>query len=221
METTEYIELISQLITTNPLFVFIAVIFVGKLMLDNQEKKYQAVHRIEKEYLHRTLTNVEDVLDTITSTVYNRIHSLAVKVEKSCDFNKECGYPINDIYQQMMIYRMTMLHIFRGKIFNYIKSSILKNGYHEFTKDQLEKYYKLKGEKIYRDVVDELKISLEKAAPDIYKLIGNGYSVEESIESFKKVIEFSLENDKLMEEKIKEVTKKYSLRNLLKNLKGK
>ena len=68
------------------------------------------------------------------------------------------------------------------------------NGYHDLTETEYLQYVTDKGATIYNSVISSIK-GYAFAIPSIIDTIGDNYTIEESITSFKKIIDNAIKND--------------------------
>ena len=194
----EWLQLLITFIISNPVVASLLVIGAFVYTISTLERTFNAIHDIRKEYYNQTKSYLDMVLNRIITTSYNRM----------CGHIQEDN---SDIHQQKLIYRLLLRDVFLITIRPMILTYIQENGFHDFSEVRMTEYLTEKGSFIYNYILDEMRIRAHDELPDLIQHLGNNFSEEEAIASYKMVIDNSLENDRLRDIKIKEYRSKHGI----------
>jgi hypothetical protein len=199
------INFIIKFFSENPIVGVSVVLFFVYTTIKNVEKRLHESQDIRKSFTSRTYGTVEEVLQYIINTVYNRL------ITKFNEHQPDSVEQAADFHQQRILFKLLLRDVFLFDIKNLIRDAINQSGFHLFDESELDYYCRSKGRVLHEYVLLELRTRAELAIPDILPHIGNNFSEEESVECFRRVVNASLKNDMLRDSEVGKLKSKYSV----------
>ena len=169
---------------------------IFQLALRNRIHLYEDIADTKKKFDNRTFSYLDGKLKSITSSLYHCMLKESENIVITCPNDSSCKLSKDELHQQLMLYRLMLRDIFLIEIKNWVTNMILDNGYHDFSNEQLDKYYHRNGKDIHEWVTLEVGLQGLYTIPELLKFLGKGehYSERQAIDALAEIIKNDLDN---------------------------